>query len=110
MRLEIGEKYLITSDPRNIIVSERYEKKQKDETAAPEYAFKEIAYCANLEQACKKVLQKSINLADAENLADLVRIIHEAKNNIVQALMAVSPAPACKCGCALEPELDEESL
>lgn len=91
MRLEIGEKYLITSDPRNIIVSERYEKKQKDETAAPEYGFKEIAFCANLEQACKKVLQRSINVSDAENLADLVRIVHEAKNSIVKALLSVTP-------------------
>jgi head-tail adaptor len=87
VRIQVGEKYLITSDPLNVIVNQRYEK-QKDGQPSGEYDFKAIAFCKNLEAACIYLFEKELNVADAENLSELMSVIINVKRDI-QASMEI---------------------
>jgi hypothetical protein len=86
VRIQVGENYLITSDPLNVIVNQRYEKK-KDGQPSGEYDFKAIAFCKNLEAACIYLFEKELNVADAENLSELMEVIINTKRDIRAALL-----------------------
>lgn len=85
MKIQVGENWLITSDPMNVILQQRYEK-QKEGKPSGEFDWKNIAYCKDLSQACDKMLERELNIADAENLAEIACIIHRAKTDILAAV------------------------
>lgn len=85
MNIAIGEKYRLTSDKMNVIVNERYEKQVEGQPSG-EYDFKAVAFTGKLEQACLWIMQREINVADAENLSELVGIIQDAKKRIQDAM------------------------
>lgn len=91
MRLEIGEKYVITSDPLNVIINLKKEKKDENGDPSGEVYLKPVSFHSNLEMACLKVMDKEITQADSENLSDIVQIIFKAKNEIKAAISKVTP-------------------
>lgn len=85
MNIQIGENWLVTSDPMNVTLNQRYEK-QKGGKPCGEYDWKPVAHCKDLAHACDKLLEKELNIADAENLSEIVCIIQRAKTDILSAM------------------------
>lgn len=85
MKIQIGENWLITSDPMNVILNQRYEK-QKDGKPSGEFDWKAVAYCKDLAHACDKLQERALNIADAENLSEMACVIQRAKTDILAAM------------------------
>ena len=81
MNIKIGDDYLITSDSLNVVVNQRYEKKQ-DGAGTGEFNYKQLGFFGTLTQACNFILEREIKVSDAENLAELVETIFNIKNQI----------------------------
>ena len=78
MKINIGGRYLITSDSMNVVLNQRYEKK-KDGIETCEHGYKQIGFYSTLEQACNALMDREIKLSDAENLSELVKVIYDTK-------------------------------
>ena len=91
MNILIGEDYKITSDPMNVILNKKYQKKQPTEPVAeePQFDFKPIGYYANLEAACQSLLTRDINASDAENLAELMDVMTKCRDQITEATKGI---------------------
>jgi hypothetical protein len=93
MNIEIGNKYKLTSDKYNVVVNEQYEK-QKDGEPSGEFDYKLSAspFHPDLERACLAILKMDILDSDAENLGELVQVIHSAKRDIILAAAKMTEA------------------
>jgi hypothetical protein len=80
----IGEDYKLTTDKLNVIINQKYIKKNKE--GNEEEAWKQIGFYPNLEQACTRLLDKEINQAYVKDVKELLATIREAKNEIVKAV------------------------
>jgi hypothetical protein len=85
MKIEIGN-YVITSDPMNVILNEKYEKKDKEGEPTGEHGLRSVGFHRNLENACEALMNREIKISDAENLAELVEFIHRTKRVIVNEI------------------------
>jgi hypothetical protein len=80
LNITVGEKYLITSDQQNVILNEKYQK--KDET----FEYKQIGFFSKLEHACNFILEREINKSDAESIMSLLKVILQTREDILIAL------------------------
>lgn len=87
MNIPVGEKYKLTSDKYNVVVNEKYEKQVEGQPSG-EFDFKLSAapFHPDLERACLAILNMDVLDSDAENLGELVQVIHKAKNDIREAV------------------------
>jgi hypothetical protein len=85
MNILVGEDYLITSDNYNVIINQRYEKKEDGEGTG-EFSYRSIAFTGQFESAVNYLLDREIRVADAENLSELHRIVMETKEDISKAI------------------------
>jgi len=93
LNLKVGEKYKLTSDKYNVVINELYEKQVEGQPSG-EFDYKLAAklFHPNIEKALIEILQKEIQESDAENLAELVHVIHKAKRDIVSAAAEMTKA------------------
>jgi hypothetical protein len=85
MKIKIGN-FVITSDPMNVILNEKYEKKDKEGEPTGEFGTRTIGFYRSLESACDALIEKEIKISDAENLAELVAYIQQVKTSIINDL------------------------
>ncbi|MBM7577685.1 hypothetical protein [Jeotgalibacillus terrae] len=86
MKLKIGE-YLITTDPLNFKLEQQVQK--TDESGEPlqgQYITRFVGYYPNYERACTALLDHQIKVSDAENLAEMLEILLNAKREIIAAV------------------------
>lgn len=84
MNFNIGDQYRIESDELNIKMS-AIVLKEKDGEPTGETGLKFVGYYKNLEHAFRAIVDREIRTSDAENMAELVKIIYDAKREIVNA-------------------------
>lgn len=85
MKIKIGDLYLITSNSKNVVVNQKYIKKS-EEADANSFGYKAVGYFKSLEHACNYMLEQEIKISEAENLSELVKVIHDTKALIVKAI------------------------
>lgn len=85
LNIKIGENWKVTSDQHNVILNQRYEK-QKDGQPSGEFDFKSVGFYNTFLQVCESLMDKELKVSDAENLGEIVRIIHLNKRDIQGAL------------------------
>ncbi|AGY48440.1 replication initiation protein [Bacillus phage Spock] len=82
MEIYVGEKYKLTSDPMNVIINEKYEKKnKKNEVVGHDY--KVVGYYANVSKALVALLHKDLRESEAKSVEDLLEAIDNAVENIL---------------------------
>lgn len=86
MKIKIGEDWLITSDSMNVILNQRYEKQNKEKQPSGEHDWKSVGFYKNLEHACIALIDKGIQAADAENLAEIHAVILDVKRQVMAAM------------------------
>lgn len=84
----IGDSYLIKSNNKNVVVNQKYVKKS-EEADAKSFGYKPISYCKSFEHACNYILDQEIRISDAENLSELVKVIHDTKTLIVKSIKGI---------------------
>lgn len=80
MNIQITDNYRITSDKLNIILQEKYEKrdgKGKNATPTGEFNYQNVGYFGNLDHLVKRLVEKEIYNSDAESLHSVVDQIDE---------------------------------
>jgi hypothetical protein len=81
MNITVGEKYLITNeDPLNIILKEKYQKKDKP------FEYKMIGYFPKLGQVCSYILEREIKYSDGQSINELHELIIQTKKDILKAI------------------------
>ena len=93
MNITIGmqDDYKLESDELNIKLSEKYEK-TKDGEPTGEIGYKFVGYYRNLEHTFRAIIDRRIRASDAENLAELVKIIYDVKHDIKAAASQMEEA------------------
>ncbi|MEI2465170.1 hypothetical protein [Niallia taxi] len=86
MEIEIGDKYKLTSDPMNVILEEKYEKKPKDGTLAGEVDYKRVGFYKDIPSAALGLFRREVNLSEASTMNELVDLIKLTENNILDAV------------------------
>lgn len=83
MNISVGNKYLIISeDPLNLTLKEKYIKKDKT------LGYKPLGYFSKMEHVCNFILDREIKCSDAQSLAELRSVILKTKEDILKALEA----------------------
>ena len=85
MEIMIGENYKITSDAYNVILNQRYDKKDKEGNVIGE-DFKQIGFFRNLEKACLFLVDRYLKQSEAETVDELCEEIGILKQDIIQAV------------------------
>ncbi|HDR8003367.1 TPA: hypothetical protein QCY42_004326 [Bacillus cereus] len=84
MNIPIGDDYLLTSDPFNVILNQRYQKKT-EEGEEPKYDFRPIGYYPNVMRACVALLKKQLIVSDATSINELIEVVHTTEQRIIDA-------------------------
>lgn len=97
MNIQLTDTYRITSDKLNIILEEKFEKrdgKGKFAQLTGEFDYRPIAYFRELEHLANSVVKREIINSDATNLYDIVHKIEELKeeisNNLVDKIVLIN--------------------
>ncbi|MEM5009413.1 hypothetical protein WKH57_01700 [Niallia taxi] len=85
MEIEIGDKYKLTSDPMNVILEEKYEKKVKDGALSGEVDYKRIGFYKDIPSAALGLFRREVNLSNARTMNELVDLIKDTEANILNA-------------------------
>lgn len=76
----------------NVMLHQKMQPKKDDPEALPfdveevKWNPKPIGFYKDLESACQALLNRELQIQDAENLGELVGIIHKTKNDIQKAI------------------------
>lgn len=90
MNIQLTDTYRITSDKLNIILEEKFEKrdgKGKNAQLTGEFDYRPIAYFRELEHLANSVVKREIINSDATNLYDIVHKIEDLKEEIANNLI-----------------------
>lgn len=82
MEIYVGEKYKLTSDPMNVIINEKYEKKNKKNEVVG-YDYKVVGYYANVTKALIALLHKDLRESESKSVEDLLAAIDTAVEKIM---------------------------
>lgn len=85
LKLQINDKYLITSDKHNIILNQRKEKGEKSKDAG-EVHFVPVKFVRTLEDALNTLLDLEVNDSDLEGLKELTERLETIRNDIHDSL------------------------
>lgn len=88
MEIMVGEEYKITSDTSNIILNQRYEKKDEHKNVIG-YDFKQISFHSDIKAACKALLKKSLKVNETNSIQELMEHVSETEKRILEALEGV---------------------
>ncbi|MCP6683210.1 hypothetical protein [Bacillus nakamurai] len=91
MNLDIG-KYRITSDPMNVILNIKFQKRDKEGNPSGEVGYKPVGYFKDLESACNRILNMEILTGQANNFEELKALIIQTKQTITAAIREGSHA------------------
>lgn len=80
MRIDINEKYCITSDEYQYILNIKFVRNGKKTEGQEE--LKVVAYCSDLNHCLKELVRRQIRESDCTSLRDVVRRIEEIKSEI----------------------------
>ena len=83
--MKITEDFNLGFDRYNVIVKQRFEKKEgkgKDAKGTGEYDYKDVAFCKNLKTACERILQLEIHSSEAADVTEMIRVIESATEEI----------------------------
>lgn len=87
---QLSENYAIDTDPRNIILLERYEKREGRGKHAPivkgVYHWKEVGYHSNLKSLLNTIVEKEIKTAMSEKIEDVLERIEKLKEEMLTHL------------------------
>ncbi len=80
----IGKKYVVKSDPLNLIL---YEKKvrKKGPNQGNEY-LQDIGYFPNIQSLASELIELKIRAADVETLDELIETVNDAKKELIEGL------------------------
>lgn len=82
MEIYVGEKYKLTSDPMNVIINEKYVRKNRDgEVVGEEY--KVVGYYANVTKALIALLHKDLRESEVKSVEELLAAIEDAVERIL---------------------------
>lgn len=82
MEIYVGEKYKLTSDPMNVIINEKYVRKNRDgEVVGEEY--KVVGYYANVTKALVALLHKDLRESEVKSVEELLAAIEDAVERIL---------------------------
>lgn len=82
MEIHVGEKYKLTSDPMNVIINEKYVRKNRDgEVVGEEY--KVVGYYANVTKALIALLHKDLRESEVKSVEDMLEAIEDAVARIL---------------------------
>lgn len=87
--MRITENYQLGFDRYNVIVKERFEKKEgkgKDAVGTGEYDFKDVAFCKNIETACFYILQREISSSEAADVNEMIKVIQRSRDEIQRSV------------------------
>jgi len=82
MEIYIGEQYKLTSDQMNVIINEKYEKKNKKNEVVG-YDYKVVGYYSNVTKALVALLHKDLRESEATSIKEL----HEAIDDAVMKIL-----------------------
>ncbi|QDH49728.1 hypothetical protein BEYONPHE_41 [Bacillus phage Beyonphe] len=77
MEMYIGEKYKLTSDPMNVIINEKYEKKNKEGKVLG-HGYKVVGYYSTVTKALIALLHKDLRESEAKSVEELLESIDTA--------------------------------
>jgi len=86
LEIEIGNKYKLTSDPMNVILEEKYEKKVKDGALTGEVDYKRVGFYKDIPSAALGLFRREINLSEVNTMNELVDLIKETEKSILDAV------------------------
>ncbi|QVW28836.1 hypothetical protein [Bacillus phage SWEP1] len=82
MEIHVGEKYKLTSDPMNVIINEKYEKKNKKNEVVG-YDYKVVGYYSTVTKALIALLHKDLRESESKSVEDLLAAIETAVEKIM---------------------------
>ncbi|AGT13568.1 hypothetical protein TROLL_43 [Bacillus phage Troll] len=82
MNITVGEQYKLTSDPMNVIINEKYEKKNKQQEVVG-HDYKAIGYYPNVTKALVALLHKDLRESEATSVEELLEAIENAVERIL---------------------------
>jgi len=85
LEIEIGDKYKITSDPMNVILEEKYEKKVKDGALTGEVDYKRVGFYKDIPSAALGLFRREVNISEVKTMNELVDLVKETEANILKA-------------------------
>ncbi|MEM5816504.1 MAG: DUF5405 family protein [Desulfitobacterium hafniense] len=80
MRIDINEKYCITSDEYQYILNTKFVSNGKKTKGQEE--LKAVAYCSDLNHCLKELVKRQIRESDCTSLRDVVKRIEEIRSEI----------------------------
>ena len=86
MLIQINDNIRITSDPNNIIIQKRYEKKPKEGASQIEYGWKDVGYYGKLEHAAQRLLDSLMKESEAVGIKNLLAELERMKDEVVKAV------------------------
>lgn len=90
MFIQLTDTYRITSDKLNIILEEKFEKRDGKGKNAPltgEFDYRPIAYFRELKHLADSLIKREIINSDVTDLYDIVYKVDELRNDIVKHLV-----------------------
>lgn len=90
MFIQLTDTYRITSDKLNIILEEKFEKrdgKGKNAQLTGEFDYRPIAYFRELKHLADSLVKREIINSDVTNLYDIVYKVDELRNAIAERLI-----------------------
>lgn len=87
--MKITENYILGFDPYNVIVKEKFEKKDgvgKNAKGTGEFDYKPIGYFKNIETACSFILTQHIQNAEAQDIRGMIDVIQDSRRMIAQSV------------------------
>lgn len=82
MEIYVGEKYKLTSDPMNVIINEKYEKKNKEGKVLG-HDYKVVGYYSNITKALIALLHKDLRESEVTSVEELLEAIKNAVERIL---------------------------
>lgn len=76
--MKITENFRLGFDAYNVIVEERFEKKDgkgPNAKGTGEFDYKQVGYCKNFESACQFILQREIRSSEAAGVPEMLEAI-----------------------------------
>lgn len=89
--IQITENYRVTADIRNIILQEKYEKKEsrgKNAVGSGIFDFKDIGYYGNMEALGNALIHKEVikSLSEIDKLEDIIAHIDKVQKEVIEHL------------------------
>ena len=89
--MKITENFRLGFDAYNVIVEERFEKKDgkgPNAKGTGEFDYKAIGYCKNFESACQFILQREIRASEAADITEMLGAIERIGKEVKASIQA----------------------